>query len=424
MGSRNQRALSWLNLFLAAVQAGFGAFVPAYLAAQSWGQAETGAVLSADTLAAMVSQVPAGALVDAMRRRRALLAFAVLLIAAAALTLALLPMRPPVVLALVLHSLASSVITPAIAAISLVLSGPCGVGERMGRNSQFAAIGGVAGAALMGVVGTLLSERAVFLLTAALALPALYALYGSSRGVEQTHPDALGCLPEHQSRPVPPLDLLRDRRLLVFAGTVFLFFLSNAAVVPIAVGTAAHSGAPFSSMMIAAFIIIPQLVVAAASLQVGRAAERVGRRSLLLLGFASLPLRAMLFALFHNPHMLVFVQPLEGVGAAVFGVMLPLIAADLTRGTGRYNLCLGLLGLVGTLGAAASTTFAGVVADTWGRPAAFLSLSVAGLIAVALVLWAMPETQRASGARLPETAPRPAELGTTVATPGSRGAAE
>jgi hypothetical protein len=76
----------------------------------------------------------------------------------------------------------------------------------------------------------------------------------------------------------------------------------------------------------------------------------------------------------------------------VFGVMLPLVAADLTRGTGRYNLCLGLLGLVGTLGAAASTTFAGIVADAWGRPAAFWALGVAGFAAAVLVLWAMPET--------------------------------
>lgn len=421
--SRGQRGLSWLNFFVAAMGTGFGAFVPGYLAAQAWTQMEIGAVLSMDTLASMVGQVPAGALVDAIRRRRALLGVAISLIAVAALTLAVIPIRLPVVLALVLHSVASAVIGPAIAAISLALSGQCGLGERMGRNAQFAAIGGVVGAALMGAVGTLLPERAVFLLTAGLALPALYALYRSRWEGEQIHPDAEGCLPEQQSRPTPPLVLLRDRRLMVFASCVFLFFLSNAAIVLTAVGGATGSAVPFSAWVIAAFIIVPQLVVAAVSLRVGRAAERFGRRPLLLLGFASLPLRAALFAVIPNPWVLVLVQPLEGVGAAVFGVMLPLVAADLTRGTGRYNLCLGLLGFAGALGAAASTTFAGAVADTWGRSAAFAALSAAGLIAVVLLAAAMPETYRVTPEAPSESGSAPSEPRRLVAADQAHDAA-
>jgi MFS family permease len=110
------------------------------------------------------------------------------------------------------------------------------------------------------------------------------------------------------------------------------------------------------------------------------------------LGFASLPLRAVLFAATQLPAAVVLVQPLEGLGAAVFGVMLPLVAADLTRGTGRYNLCLGLFGFMGALGAAASTTLAGVMADALSPEASFLALSAVGLLAFALVGTAMPET--------------------------------
>jgi MFS family permease len=262
----------------------------------------------------------------------------------------------------------------------------------MGRNAQYAAIGGIIGAASMGAIGSVFSVRAVFLLTASLALPALYALRGSSRAADEIHPDATGCLRDQAAQPASSWVLLRDRRLLVFAGCVFLFFLSNAAVVPTAVSTAAKSAAPFTTVMIAALIIVPQIIVAVASRRVGRAAEQFGRRPLLLLGFGSLPLRAALFAAIANPMALVLVQPLEGLGAVVFGVMLPLVAADLTRGTGRYNLCLGLLGLMGTLGAAASTAFAGFVAAAWGRQAALAALSAVGVVAVSLVSLAMPET--------------------------------
>jgi MFS family permease len=387
-------ALSWLNFFIAAVQAGFGAFVPGYLAARSWGQAEIGAALSVDTLTAVFSQLPAGALVDAVRRRRALLAVAVVLIAAAALTVGMMPVGLPVVVALVLHSLASSVVGPAIAAISLGFSAPCGLGERMGRNTQFAALGGIFGAALMGAAGTLVSERAVFLLTAMLTLPVLYALRQTGEGNPLICCDAEGCLPEHQSPAARPVDLLRDRRVLVFAGCVFLFFLSNAAVVPIAVGTAAATGMPYSTIMTAILMIVPQLVVAAASARVGRLAQSLGRRPLLLVGFATLPLRALLFGVLQAPWMLVLVQPLDGIGAAVFGVLLPIVAADLTRGTGRYNLCLGFLGFIGTLGAAAGNSLAGIIVEAFGRMAAFGTLTILGAAAVMLVRFGLSETSR------------------------------
>jgi MFS family permease len=365
--------------------------VPAYLAAQSWTQAEVGAVLSVDTLASMFSQVPAGALVDAMPRRRTLLAVTLSLVAVAALILAAAPAHLPVFLALVLHSIAISVVAPAIAAVSLLLSGQCGLGERMGRNARYAALGGIVGAAAMGTIGSAVSARAVFLLTAFLAVPALYALRRSLDG-EEVHQDAHGCLPEQASSPVAPLALLRDRRLVIFGVCVFLFFLSNAAVIPTAVGAGARSPTPYSPLMIAALIIVPQLIVAIVSVRVGHAAEHFGRRPLLLLGFASLPLRAALFATTQLPAAVVLVQPLEGLGAAVFGVMLPLVAADLTRGTGRYNLCLGLLGFMAASGAAASTTFAGTMADALSPEASFLALSAVGLLAFALIGIAMPET--------------------------------
>jgi MFS family permease len=145
--------------------------------------------------------------------------------------------------------------------------------------------------------------------------------------------------------------------------------------------------------LIAAFVIIPQVLVAIASPWVGRLAERIGRRPLLVVGFASLPLRAALFAVVDDPYLLVPVQLLEGVAAAVFGVMLPLVAADLTRERGRYTLTLGALGLAGTLGAALSTTVAGLIATGFGVKAAFWTLAAAGCVAVALVALAMPETR-------------------------------
>ena len=93
-----------------------------------------------------------------------------------------------------------------------------------------------------------------------------------------------------------------------------------------------------------------------------------------------------------DPVVLVAVQALDGVGAAALGVLLPLIAADLTRGTNRFNLCMGVFGLATGIGATLSTAAAGVIAGWLGTGAAFVALAGAGLLAVLLVLFAMPET--------------------------------
>jgi len=146
-------------------------------------------------------------------------------------------------------------------------------------------------------------------------------------------------------------------------------------------------------LVIAACIIVPQGVVAMLSPWVGKSAERWGRRPILILGFSALPLRALLFAGISSPYLLVPVQAFDGLSAAVFGVMLPLIAADIGGDKGRYNLCIGILGLAAGIGATLSTAVAGLVADHFGNGVSFLGLASAGALSVLLVWTAMPETR-------------------------------
>jgi MFS family permease len=149
------------------------------------------------------------------------------------------------------------------------------------------------------------------------------------------------------------------------------------------------------NLVIAACLLVPQLVVAAISPWIGRLAERWGRRPVLLLGFAALPLRALLFAWLTHPMPIVGAQLFDGLGGAVFGVMVPLISADLTRGTGHFNLCMGLVGLAVGIGATFSTTTAGAIATRFGDDWAFLTLAAGGALAVAAVALLMPETRPA-----------------------------
>lgn len=386
---RTGAGLDGLSFFVANVQTGFGPFIAAYLAAQAWTQVQIGLALSIGTITFMLAQVPCGALVDASNNKARVTAFAVLAIVASALLLAIFPARLPVFAAEVLHGLASCILTPAIAALSLAAVGGVGghlFGERLGRNARFASIGSGVAAAMMGAVGYYVSERAVFFLAAAMALPALYALRFVRAGRVITireKPQKLG-------------PALLDRRLLIFAACCALFHLANAAMFPLAAVEVTRQARGIGELIIAACLVLPQCLVALLSPWAGRVAEQWGRRPILLLGFAALPIRGILFAVVKEPDLVVAVQILDGASAAVFGVLLPLVIADITRGTGRFNLCMGVVGLAIGAGATASTALAGLLADRYTTSLAFAALACVGAVAFLLLLVCLPETRPAN----------------------------
>ncbi|MCQ4159553.1 MFS transporter [Roseomonas sp. GC11] len=391
---RSHRGLDALNFFVADVQTGFGPFVAVYLTTQAWTEVQIGFALSLGTLTAMISQVPAGALVDALRHKRRAAFVALLAIALSALLLALFPYPLPVLLAEVLHGFASCVLTPCIAALSLALVGRVALGERLGRNARFAALGGAIAAGVMGLVGTYVAPAAVFWLTALLAVPSLLAL-AAIRPEDLTARTGASGAPRQEGGGLRRL--LRSRGILVFAACCFLFTLSNAAMLPLAAAAVTRVAGEEANLIIAACLVLPQLVVAGISPWVGRMAERHGRRAVLVLGFLALPLRGLLLALVNQqvnqPWALVLVQALDGLSAATLGVMLPLMAADLTRGSNRFNLCLGVFGLAVGLGGTLSTTLAGLVTGWMGSAVAFALLGVIGLGCSLLAWLALPETR-------------------------------
>ena len=383
---RSARGLDGLSFFVANVQTGFGPFIAAYLAAEKWTQGQIGLALTIGTVTSMVMQVPGGAMVDAVRDKRALALLAICAIAASALMLGAFPQQLPVTLAEILHGIASCLVGPVIAALSVAVAGLQGhaLGERLGRNARFASIGSGCAAGLMGAVGYWVSERSVFFLAAALVLPAVIAL----RWIKVAPGDMM---PKQAQESVG--GALLDRRLVVFALCCAGFQFANAAMFPIAAVQVTRNTGRLGELVIAACLIVPQALVAALSPLAGRAAERWGRRPVLLVGFAAVPLRAILFALTEAPALIVLIQALDGVSGAVFGVLLPLVVADIARKTGRFNLSMGAVGLAITAAAALSTEVAGVIADRNGTAGAFELLAAAGLATVAIVWLAMPETR-------------------------------
>jgi MFS family permease len=392
------RGLDWVNFFLAGALAGFGPYVAIYLADQKWTQEKVGFVLSASAFAGLLSQVPGGELLDAARSKRAILAAGVLVLALSATIIAFRPILPLVLIGLTLQGITGAVLGPAIAAISLGLVGHLALPERLGRNQRFAATGSLSAAAFMGLVGYAFSYQAIFLLVVVLTLPVFAALarihasdihFGRSCGAPQ----------HHTSDPPPRADrmsLWRSPGLLVLAVCLFLFQLGNASMLPLAGESLIYRGDRDSSLIVSALIILPQIIVAALSPWVGREANKVGRRPVLLIGLGALPVRAVLFALIPAPQALLAFQVLDGVSGAVIGVLTALVIADLTNETGRFNLAQGLVGTASGIGASLSTALFGVIAVNYGRTVVFLSIAASALIGVLILWFFMPETRPAA----------------------------
>ncbi len=388
--------LSAFNFFMAAVQTGFGPFLPVYLTRAGWSQGAVGLVLSVGAIASVASQVPAGFLVDHIHRRRLVCAGSVGTLGLSALVLAFWPGLVSVWIAQILYAFGAAVLTPGIAALTLNLSGHSAFGERVGSNARCASLGNAVAAAFLGIVAYHLSHRAVFFITAAMTVPAVAALLLIRPGPVDPRTDHPALLPV-RDRPAAPWHVFFDLHMHGFAVCVSLFTLANAAMLPIALNALAaqHRNAGLATT---GSIIALQAVVVLFAPRIGRLAERLGRRPVLLAGFAALPLRGLLFATLPGPIPLIAIEVLDGASAAVMGVLIPLTAADLTRRTGYLNLAIGSFGLASSLGATFSTALAGWIADRYGLRMAFLALTAAGAAAVLAVLVLMPETRPADEA--------------------------
>jgi hypothetical protein len=294
----------------------------------------------------------------------------------------------------VLQGITGGVLGPAVVAISLGLVGHTGLAERLGQNQRFAAAGGVAVTLAMAFIAYSESPWAMFV-PVVLAVPVLIALR-QIRDKEVDFERASGAEPASVDRPQRASRheaLLKNRPLLIFAACAALFQIANASMMPLVGGMLAYEGKRQAAPLVAALIIVPQLLVGLLAPWVGQWTEKYGRKTLLLIGFAALPIRAVLFALISNSLALIVVQSLDVITGAVLGVLTAVVIADVTKGTGRFNLAQGMFGTVMGVGATFSPTLSGLIVHNFGRTAGFLSLAGEGLVALLVLAVFLPETK-------------------------------
>ncbi|WP_236218317.1 MFS transporter [Pseudomonas rhodesiae] len=392
---RNTLSLDSLNFFLADVRDGLGPYLAIYLlAVHKWDPASIGVVMTLAGIAALLTQGPAGALIDRTRSKRAVIAVAALLVTGSCVLLPFVSSFSLVALTQAASAVAASVFAPAISAISLGITGPRAFTRRTGRNETFNHAGNAVAALLAGGLAYLFGPVVVFYLMAFMALASIVAVSCVSAGAID-HEVARGFDPAHHHDHEQPSGikvLLSNRPLLLFAICCALFHLANAAMLPLVSQKLSQINLHMATPLTSACIVAAQVVMVPMAWLVGSKADVWGRKPLLILGFVILPVRGVLYTLSNDPYWLVAVQMLDGIGAGIFGALFPVIVKDLTQGTGRFNVSLGALSTVFGLGAALSNSLAGFVVQQAGYNAAFLTLAGVAAVALTLLWLAMPET--------------------------------
>jgi MFS family permease len=387
------RALSWLSFLNAMMLTAFGAFVAVDLSAAGWNPLDIGVALSVTSIANLAAQVPGGTLVDMTQDKRRISAVAIALIALAALMIGVWQQKPVVFVALAMQGAASAVLVPAVTAISLALVAPDTLSLRLGLNTRYAALGTACAAGAMGVLGTLISDRISLYFAALVGLFALVALR-SVRGkdleqaAEQHEHVSVG-----RAKPARRRAIFAHPALISLGVCLLLFQLGNADVLPLAASTLVGRDANQANLLVGAAVVISQLGAAWLSAPFGRLAQTNGRRLVLLLGLAALPIKALLFATDGNSLWIVVYQSLDAISAASVGVVMPLLVADITHRRGHFNLALGLVGFASGLGGAAGTTVSGAIADRLGIAYAYGAIALIGLAAAVLARATLRETR-------------------------------
>jgi MFS family permease len=400
ISARTLKGLDWLNFFLADVQTGVGPFLAIYLAKYGWNEELVGAALTVGGIAGIIAQTPAGALVDRLHSKRALIFGGVAALAVGALLIAFLPRLRPVMFAQILIGAASTVFIPAICAISLGVVGHRLFDRRQGRNQGFNSAGNVVAALSMGLIGYFYSDRAIFFFVVAFTVPTLWALqriapadidYDIARGTQA------GAATEKSATRVS--GLIKNHPLVIFLICAVMFHFANAAMLPLLGEMLAKGHGRSSMMFMSACVITTQAVITLIASWSGAKAGSWGRKPMLLIALAVLPVRGVLYTLTSSPDLLIAIQVLDGVGAGIFGVVSVLVIADLTEGTGRFNLALGAITTAVGIGASLSQVIAGGLVHHFGYRVGFLFLASVAGAALGLLYFCMPETRTARSDR-------------------------
>jgi len=378
--------LQSLNFFMADMQAGIGPFLGVFLLAHGWQSGLIGSVMTIGGVVGMLMTAPAGALIDASKRKRSYVIVPGICTVLASMIILLSQGFWVVASSQVATAIAGAAIGPAVNGITLGMVRQAGFNKQNGRNQAFNHAGNMVGAGLSGLLGWQFGMPAVFWLAGLFGLLSIISVLmiprdaiddDIARGMSESGEDA---------GKVSGFKVLAEcRPLLILAAALACFHLGNGAMLPLygLAVVAAKQGDPAG--FVAETIVVAQGVMIVASLVAMRMIEKEGAWIVMLISFLALPVRGLIAAHFISAWGVYPVQMLDGVGAGLQSVAVPALVARILNGTGRINVGQGSVMTVQGLGASLSPAIGGWIAQGIGYSATFMILGAFALGSI--VLW-------------------------------------
>jgi MFS family permease len=394
VGPRDRVGLNAANFFLAELTGVVIPFLAKMLADRGWRDDAIQYTAAACGLGVFLAQTPAGVFTDRFRDRRLLLAAASLVVGVCFGVLPLVPDTGWVIGPLVfLGGVGQAFFVPLLGALALALAGHAALHRVMGENQGWNHAGNIAAALTAMAVATWLGLPAVFYTVAVVSALAAASVF-------LIRPADLKEEPGAKVEVGPGLRaLFRDRRIVVLFAAVALFHLANAPVMPLVGQYIARLGG--SDTQVAAVVLVAQVVMIPVAVLAGWACHRWGRKPVFAVAFVALPVRILLYSFSSDPWELVALQVFDGIGAGVYGVVIAIMCADLTREKGGFNALQGLLATALAVGGVLGPLLAGPLVQHLGFGAAFRAFALVAAVGAALFLVFMPETRSAGRAETP-----------------------
>jgi predicted MFS family arabinose efflux permease len=380
-----RKALEGLSFFMADMQAGIGPFLGVLLLAHGWRAGAIGMVISIGAVAGFLAVGPCGALVDATPHKRSWIAASGLMSLAASGLVLLSQQFWVIGASQMIACIAGAALGPGMVGLTLGVARQEGFNAQNGRNQAFNHAGNLAGAALSGVLGWRFGFAAVFWLAAVFSALSIACAFAIPRAaIDHAEARGLSDAPADAHRPRSWASLFESKPLLVAATALMLFYLGDAAMLPLygMAVVAAHRGDPAG--FVAMTIVVAQGVMVATSLVAMKLAAWRGYWLVMLIAFALLPIRGVLGASMISAWGVWPVESLDGVASGLLSVAAPGLIARIMDGTGRVNAAQGAVMAAQGVGGAVSPALGGWIAQALGYPVALATLGAFALVSLAL----------------------------------------
>jgi MFS family permease len=364
-----------------------------FLKRSGWRYDALGVATAAAGLGTLLFQGFAGWLTDRISRRRLLFATVAVLTGACFVAIPLLPHSAAAVdSVLFVSGAAQSFFGPLLGALALGLAGHKMLNRIMGENQGWNHAGNIVAALMAMALVSSLGLNAVFYSVGVCSLVAAASVM-QIREDDLDEKVATG-LTADQDKQVKWTDLFRDKTVLFLFISVFAFHLANAPILPAVALYVKQLGG--SDNLMTATVLTAQIVMVPVALAAGRLCDSWGRKPVLAIAFLVLPLRILSYSFVTRPAAIVWLQGLDGIGAGIYGVAIVAVAADLTRGKGRFNTLMGLFATALAIGGVAGPLLSGVLVQHLGFRPAFYSFAALAAVGAVVFLLSVPETRAAA----------------------------